>query len=485
MQIQKGCFWPQKISSILCVLFVLLTAIYGCGIKSVNGNSAAVFLSPDEKTKLADELHIKGLTLYEEGQYEEAIEIWRKEIELTPARPKPYNNIGITYRKLENLICAIEYHKKAIRAGSKFGHTYYSIGLAYFDLKNYEMAKDMFLKAIKSGYANADVYFSLGQAYKRLKNYEKAVSAYEKTAELYYNYPGVHYHLGDTYSLLGKFDIARLELKREVSINPKMQDLCDIVGLEIEFRSKPPGIDDIEALFLLGMMYYGAIFINEYEDDYLEKAINIFQKIKELNPSYLLVPMGNFSLGQLYEKKGDFHEAEKMYMEEIRINPESDAARIAVETIKRLFDYSSYTESRLKEIGDYVSKNSSVHESGLDIYTNRLKIRIHYNKYPEVIGLRSLKALEFYGKTIDFLSPNYLKLFTHQLDVEVEGDLTFILVLQRPLVARLQKELRPGDYADLYSILGIYDYSEKRVILIVNEFNKVPNKFDPIETNCE
>ena len=224
---------------ILITLPFVIQTLCGCSLLPVKRDSHEEALSKKERENLAEALHIKGLTQYAEGNLEEAIETWLKEIELSPKRVRPYNNIGLTYRHLGKLDSAKEFHEKAILTDPKFGHSYYSLGLVYYDRKNFEEAKELFLEAIKRGYFDADVYYSLGQANKNLKEYDEAIAAYEKTVKLYYAYRGVHYQLGECYRLKGKYDLARLEFKREINLNPSYRDLCKIGLQKIEAELDP------------------------------------------------------------------------------------------------------------------------------------------------------------------------------------------------------------------------------------------------------
>lgn len=314
----EGCFQTKKRTCVLLALILVMPCLFG-----LSANKTNTSVSIDERGRLADELHMKGLMLYDETKYKEAIDEWLREIEIAPERVKPYNNIGLTYRKLGDLDSSIKFHEKAIKVDPKFGHSYYSLGLVYYDLKDYKRAKELFLKAIEFGYYDADVYYSLGQAYKQLTDYEQAIKAFKKVIKLYYNFPGAHYQLGDTYRLVGNFDMAKMELKREISINTSWELQCEIALLEIDTETDPT---NYEAFFVLGMLYKEAS-----GKEFTEKAIDAFRRVIELNPS---CADAHFQLGQLYEIKGDLYMAEQAYMEEIQINPDHQYARQAIEHIR-------------------------------------------------------------------------------------------------------------------------------------------------------
>jgi tetratricopeptide (TPR) repeat protein len=229
----------KKLLFILMVLSLLIKVLCGCSLLPVKERSQDGALSKKEREKLAEELHVKGLTQSAEGKLEEAIHTWQKEIELSPKRVRPYNNIGITYRRLGNLDAAKEFHEKAIKVNPKFGHSYYSLGLVHYDRKHYGEAKRLFLEAIRRDYGDADVHYSLGQAHKNLKEYDQALQAYEKTVRLFYAYPGAHYQLGECYRAKGRHDLARLEFRREIELNSCYKHSSEIGLQKIEGELNP------------------------------------------------------------------------------------------------------------------------------------------------------------------------------------------------------------------------------------------------------
>jgi tetratricopeptide (TPR) repeat protein len=133
------------------IVFVCFLMLCGCNSFYIKGGT-------DPRTpQAADKLHTEGLMLFDEGKYNDAIEVWFHETILDPMRPRPYNNIGIAYRRLGKLDLAIPYHRKAISVDPSFGHSYYSLGLIYYDKQDYKTALDMFLKAIQNKYDSTDV----------------------------------------------------------------------------------------------------------------------------------------------------------------------------------------------------------------------------------------------------------------------------------------------------------------------------------------
>jgi len=296
------------------ILLVCLLILSGC-------TSLYIRRDHDPKTaQAADKLHTEGLMLSDEGKYNDALEVWFREILLDPMRPKPYNNIGIAYRKLGKPDIAISYHEKAISVDPSFGHSYYSLGLIYYDKQDYKAALDLFLKAIQKKYDNADVYYSLGQAHKNLNQYSEALAAYEATAKRYFSYPGVHYQIGLIYALQGKTDLARMELKREQSFNTCYRIPVAIKLLEMDAEQSP---DNADILFELGKLYA------EMPDD--KKAVEVLRRLLAHKPSY---PRAHYWLGLIYFRQGNLLEAEEEYIKELEVNPSNTSAQEALKSLR-------------------------------------------------------------------------------------------------------------------------------------------------------
>ena len=58
------------------------------------------------------QLSFKGLTLSRLGRTEEGIDNYLKSIELDPANPFPYNNLGFNYHNLGEYDKALEYYSQ-------------------------------------------------------------------------------------------------------------------------------------------------------------------------------------------------------------------------------------------------------------------------------------------------------------------------------------------------------------------------------------
>ncbi len=277
----------KRLLSTLILIFVL---IIGLGCEKKDQPVSKPKANPN--AELPATLHQEGIRLYEERKYQEAINAWLKENELTPNKANVHNNIGMAYRNLNDLKTAMEYHKKAIEIDPNYGHAYYDMGLAYYYLKKYEEAAAAFQRAVDLNYYNADVYYSLAVTFRDLKNYQKAKIFLEKLIEL-----NPHY--------------------------PYAQDWLKQANLEI---MKESNLTTAEDFFKLGMAYCE---IGEFEDN----AANAFKKAIEIDPSY---PDAHYRLGYIYERRQRYGLAMMEYEKELEFHPTSENAISHISFLNRM-----------------------------------------------------------------------------------------------------------------------------------------------------
>ena len=93
-------------------------SLLGCG-KQVAYTSQAEFDKNKSASSIAMEaerLHDEGLGLYNEKLYEEAIEVWLRELEITYNKSRAYNNIGELFRVYGNYSMSVAFYDSAINS---------------------------------------------------------------------------------------------------------------------------------------------------------------------------------------------------------------------------------------------------------------------------------------------------------------------------------------------------------------------------------
>ena len=119
------------------------------------------------------------------GQFQQAIEMYRKAIELNPEIDEAHNNLGICYGETGNFIESIKMFEKAVELNPKYTEAYNNLGSSYYYLeKNYPKAIEMFKKAINLDSNYVDPYENLAVVYLSKGDTLTAVEFFKKSAKL-------------------------------------------------------------------------------------------------------------------------------------------------------------------------------------------------------------------------------------------------------------------------------------------------------------
>jgi len=123
---------------------------------------------------------------YRQGNYEQAIENWKKVLEINPRDRKTLNKIGMAYLESEQIDKAVQFYADCSKAHPKDLDLRYNLALSYF----------------------------------RQGKLEQGWQELEKIQQLNRLFPQLHYLRGLIYEKKGDFAQAKKEFIKEININP-------------------------------------------------------------------------------------------------------------------------------------------------------------------------------------------------------------------------------------------------------------------------
>jgi len=152
--------------------------------------------------------------------FEKAIEMLNKAIEIQPQNQATIHNLGTAYQELGNLKEAIKYYKKVLHVNPKHTNANYSLGIVYYKLKDLKTAKSYLKKTIDIQKNYALAFFSLASIHVELKEYNDALSSYQKAIEINPNLVAAHNNLGLLFRGLNDFPNAINCYQKAIRIQP-------------------------------------------------------------------------------------------------------------------------------------------------------------------------------------------------------------------------------------------------------------------------
>ncbi len=174
-----------------------------------------------EATKtLESKFLIDGLEYANKNQYKEAIDCYKKVIEINPKNDATYYNMGFAYGKLDKHKKAIECFNHAIKINLNYNNAYYNMGVAYHELLLYKETIECYKKAVEINSKDEEAYYNMGVVYYELQKYKKTIECYKKTVAINPKNDFAYNNMGTAYGELHQYKEAIECLKKAIEINP-------------------------------------------------------------------------------------------------------------------------------------------------------------------------------------------------------------------------------------------------------------------------
>ena len=248
----------------------------------------------------------------EQGDYNQAIEVYNKLIAMAPNIPDLYSNLANIYYIKGEFDLAISNYQTAITLNPNRSWTSVIAQTMGFVYQENKADPDAAISAYQTAYVltpeDIDIYVNLGSAFYDKEDYNNALAVYRQALELQPHNPKIHCNLGFLY--WGKADTEEAIKSYELAI--KYNEKYDIAYNNL-----------------------GVIYLDDLGR--VNKAIDLFRKAVEVNPSYALA---HFNLARATSIIGDKIEAAKLYQMAQDINKvtqEIDPRDIA-DKISELFE---------------------------------------------------------------------------------------------------------------------------------------------------
>jgi tetratricopeptide (TPR) repeat protein len=140
----------------------------------------------------AREAFDRGVSAYRDDRDDEAVEAFRRAVEIDPDFAEAHYRLGLAYNATKKsdeaekaFRDAVKAYEKLTKRDEKNSDAFYILGLCYEKLGEYDDAVKALKEAVKTSPAeNDDKYFELANAHYQLAQYDEAVRALNKALEI-------------------------------------------------------------------------------------------------------------------------------------------------------------------------------------------------------------------------------------------------------------------------------------------------------------
>lgn len=161
-----------------------------------------------------------GTSYLREGRDDDALNMFKKAVELRPDYDKGYYNLGVVCQRKGYVDAAILYFKKAVEITPRYAKAHFNLGLSYAKKGKYDEAIAEYEEALKSMSSNAALYNNLGNAYSAKGMYERALTEYGKAVSIDPNYAEAYYNMGNAIVKMGMYAQSLHYYEKAITLDP-------------------------------------------------------------------------------------------------------------------------------------------------------------------------------------------------------------------------------------------------------------------------
>lgn len=368
-----------------------------------------------------------GVVYFNKGLIEEAVEEFKKALEIEPRFALAKNNINYIYRNtgyydenIEKLKGKLKENPDDSRARLELARAYKSTGNYYEALNNYhyyikgdakntevlmemgicskslgfyEAAVELFGRAIRIDDSLGQAHKYLGEVYYNLGLFSRAITELRRAIELEPEDAESYYFLSFAYGEEGRFEEAKEATGKAIKLNPQYGRAEPNLGLEVyqqkgyeEFLSVPK--EKIEEKPFFGYYAMGLSYKNK---GLFEESLSEFRKAAEIDPDNVLVKV---QIGEVYLFQGKNRNAINYYSEAYKKDP--DSLRI-INNIGIAYHRMGELEEAIQWYEKALSKNEDY-----EVAWNNFGVANYHSGYPQ----RAIKCFKrAYKLNYDYPDP--------------------------------------------------------------------------------
>jgi tetratricopeptide (TPR) repeat protein len=167
----------------------------------------------------------KGMKYVDTDKPDKALKEFRKAIEIDRDFAPGYQGIGTAYLQKRDVKKAVEYYKKAIEVDPEYPEAHFSLAMMYFQQIKLDEAISELNETLRLKPDFAEAYMQVGDIYMNKEDYPRAEAAYREAIRIETDDADAHYRLGLALHSQEYFDEAIEEVKRSLELDPDNQDI--------------------------------------------------------------------------------------------------------------------------------------------------------------------------------------------------------------------------------------------------------------------
>ena len=182
-----------------------------------------------------EELFQQAQSLQQQGQLEQAIELYSRCVESAPEQAEPYYKRANSLNALGQLEPALEDYDRAIGRNPSYTYAHCNRGTVLERLGRWDDALASYDRALELDPKDALTHYNRGSVLKNLRRYREALASYDSAIALNGNYAEAHANRGYMLQELLHHPAAVESFQRALALNPTLAQVFEAFGVSLHY----------------------------------------------------------------------------------------------------------------------------------------------------------------------------------------------------------------------------------------------------------
>jgi tetratricopeptide (TPR) repeat protein len=281
-----------------------------------------------EQPNHAAAMHFLGLTEFQLGRFDSALELMNRANQIDSTRADFYCNLGLVLATTGRLDAAVQAYERALKLKPDYAEAHNNLGIALVALDKIEKGIEEYRAAIRLRPNYPEAYNNLGSALHSLNQYDPAIEALQHALDLKPDFSEARNNLGNTLLDANQVEAALEAFSRALSSPQKLPQ--SFYGLGNALRKNNKLEDAIEAFRKAIEMSptYGEAYNNLGETlltaGDITGAVSAMGRAVELRPTNPTV-LYNFANSLMHDSQ--YEQAKAMFHRALELKPDYPEAQ--------------------------------------------------------------------------------------------------------------------------------------------------------------
>ena len=162
-----------------------------------------------------------GNVLADQGRYTEALEHYQRALEIKPDFAEAHNSLGILLAQQGRSAEAMEHYQRALEIKPDYAEAHNSLGIMLAGQGRSAEAMEHYQRALEIKPDFAEAHYNLGNLLAQQGRSTEAIEHFQKALEIKPDFPKVHYRLALALKNRGRFQEAIVHYRKALELEPR------------------------------------------------------------------------------------------------------------------------------------------------------------------------------------------------------------------------------------------------------------------------